>query len=160
MATRFYKVGSLATDTPTDIIVLRAAVQTTGRVSTFRLNTVAAGYAVTTGKRLYIHKIAIRTSGNTGVDAGVSLGYSDTDLGLDVTTARTNPVNVLGAPEETTNFLAGGITYNPGVTAGTAMFNESIDVFIPAAVAGKYMYCKVFLNAGTEVQLFCSEVTV
>jgi hypothetical protein len=101
----------------------------------------------------------------TGFLASISLGYADNDVGIDTTTARTNPVDVWGSPESATAPLAGGIMYNHATTAATAVavidrFMGSLSqTLMKAAASQKYMYMKVFQNAaGLAVTLQCVEL--
>jgi hypothetical protein len=149
VSTQFYRAGGLVTDTASDIILLRAAVQTSGRVSTLRLaKPYTAGYAVTTGKTFYVCKVHIGHGdvSATAVNDAVGLGYSDTDLGLDVTTARTNPVAIYGDPEAATAALCAGFTYDERAV-GVSPYSTNMDsMIIPAGAAGKYMYVKAFFT--------------
>ena len=64
MANRFYRVGGLVTDTPSDIICLQGFVSSTdGRVATLRKVGSAAGYPITAGKIFYITKILVTLDG-------------------------------------------------------------------------------------------------
>lgn len=158
MSTQFYRVGGLVTDTYSDIIFLYGNLQTTGRVSTLRkANPGTAGYAITAGKTFYITKIIVSgadTSGSATMDS-VSLGYADNDVGYDSAAARTNPVNILGQPEEVTAALAGGILWDDRQTGTNGKLLVWNNVVIPAAPAGKYMYFKGFMaTAPMNVQIW------
>lgn len=156
MASQFYRSGYLTTDTVTDPIMLKARVTTSGRVSTFRLNTGTAGYAVTTGKTFYITGIKVATSDSAAANNGVAIGYSDTDLGYDSAVARTNPVNVLGEPENATAITLGGIQFNPSVAEHRNNIQTGYqNIFIKSAPAGKYFYMKAIgIATDVEVQLW------
>lgn len=159
---KYFRMGGVVTDTPSDIILLRCTVTTSGRVSTPRLNTGTAGYAVTAGKKFYITSIHVSSNIAVNTTIHVGIGYSDTDLGIDVVTARTNPINVLGEPEQVTGDLMGGWrsgNLNTEVNNGLKM-KEWQDVVIPGAPAGKYFYVKGIVGTPVDVQIWGVEVTV
>ena len=161
MASKFYKAGGFATDTVTDIIMLRALVTTSGRVSSFRRNTGTAGYAVTSGKTFYISMIKVAASPGDAVDYDVGIGFSDTDLGFDVTTARTNPVICLGNPEAATAALCRGLSFQPSLSEGKKIQTFGYDnMIIPCTgSSAKYLYTKVFHGGfDVEVQIWGFEV--
>ena len=151
-----FRTGGFATTSPTDIICLRGAVQTSGRVSTLRLATpYSAGYAVTVGKTFYICRIIIAPTDGDSTNVGFSFGYADNDVGLDSTTARTNPVPVFGNPEQTTASLAGGILLEGNLQAHQDHFVHGWEtLIIKAAPAGKYMYVKGFFGSVKDVQVW------
>lgn len=164
MATNLFRIGSWATDDATKVLLLRAGITTSGRVSTLRLNTpFAAGYQVTAGKTLYIVGMKIFAQNAIAADAAVALGYADNDVGLDVTTARTNPIPVLGDPEQATSALIFGVPFREeSAHLYAGMVAQLKDCLIKAAPAGKYMYAKAFFGAAAmvDVHLYCVELPI
>ncbi len=146
MAIQNFRVGGFATDDPDDFIQLSATFDDSADVSTFRKAGASAGYQITSNLKFYICKIAITsTSGNASDDA-IALGFADNDVGISTTTARTNPVDVIGEPENTTIGTIGGFGYNASITGLLAEANNAGNplcfLAIPANATGKFLYGK------------------
>lgn len=150
MSTQFYRVGGFATDTPSDVINLWAKVFTSGNVSTFRKAGTTSGYQTTTGKQFYITQITITVGDDSSSNITCSLGYADNDVGIDSSTARTNPVALMGDPEQTTQSTVGGIAFDG--TPALASFEGarfSYSTIWKGAPSQKYLYMKSINQVGT-----------
>jgi hypothetical protein len=152
MAQQVFRIGAFATDTVTDIINLQGFTTTTGNLCTLRKSGVTSGYQVTAGKTFYAAKIIIMQSDNTAIVNGVSFGYADNDIGQDTTTARTNPVAMIGNPEGGSTIAAWGIVGNPSYPnspwQSPASLNNVNGTIYKLSIAAKYMYFKAFTNTG------------
>ena len=151
MAIRNYRDGGFVTDTPTDIINLYASMINTLQFSTFRKSGTSVGYQVTAGKQFYISSLRISYGDDTGSNIGIALGYADNDLGIDSTTARTNPVPIMGNPESGSNSQMGVWWDGTGVGPLNTMMLVVKDLIWKAAPAGKYMY--FMKSAGTHTSV-------
>lgn len=140
MSTQFFRTGAFATDTATDIITLWGFVTATQNVSTLRKVGATSGYQVTSGKTFYICRMKLFMTSNVVVQ--VPLGYADNDVGMDTTTARTNPVAVFGNPEVSNG--TGGLSGLGSVSiAQTSNDDLSLhDIILPVAAATKYFYVR------------------
>lgn len=153
MATEFFKSG-FATDTITDVICLWARFSTSGNVSTYRRSGATSGYQVTSGKTFYITKIIVACDA-ASENYAIPIGYADNDVGMNTTTARTNPVAVLGDPEQTTLASgAGGVVINPTVNSNQmpAVNAAFSSVVIKSAISQKYLYSK-FIGSATATMM-------
>lgn len=144
MSVQFYRVGGIATDNPSDIVNLWAKVATSGQVSTFRKAGTTSGYATTTGKQFYVSHITITIGDNLGSNYGVAFGYADNDVGMDTTTARTNPVALRGDPEQTSVSSLGGTAFDGlgGLLVGSEGATSTSDSIWKGAPSQKYLYMK------------------
>ena len=102
MATKLFKCGDLVTDVLADVIYLWGKMSADNNVTHLRLPWTTVGYQVTAGKTLYLARIL---SGGNENAALFKLGYADNDVGLDTTTARTNPVMATGLDDTAVNGL-------------------------------------------------------
>ena len=82
--------GRIFTDLA-NLIVLIGRTSTTNRYSTGRLFSASSGYQVTAAKTLKIMAGRVRT-GTASNEIQLRLGYGDTDVGQDSSSAPTNPV--------------------------------------------------------------------
>ena len=137
MATRLYKAGSAATDTPGDVIQL--AVNLTESQYMTAEAPVGTDYPVTAGKTLYITKLIWKSD---GAGATFGIGYGDDGVAAGAS-APTTPVN------RTSSLVF-------ACAAADTTYSE--DVFIPIP-AEKYPYIYTSGTAGrTQVVLLCLEV--
>lgn len=139
MANRYFKVGSMATDDPSEIKTLWGWAQTTYYSGLFDSTTNAA-YVVPAGKVFYVTRIKIGFSSGAG-HQHVTIGY-----GTDAST-----LNDAGAPTGWVTSV-GGTTINNGpfatlAGAGSASFASDFDTFI-SFTAGQY---PTMLNAASGV---------
>lgn len=88
--------GRVFTDVTT-IIILNAYITTNGRFTTFRKNNTSAGYQVTAAKTLSINAVKVNSDAAAGTSLGCTLGYGDTDVGLNSAAAPTTPIYQFGA---------------------------------------------------------------
>lgn len=146
MATEFFRTGHHVTDTATDEIVLHALLTTSGNVSTLRAVGATSGYQITSAKRFVITKIDILFGNASNVEFALALGYADNDVGMSTTTARTNPVALIGAPEGGSLATTGGFCTNPSSAAVNDQMREACagSIVLPLAAAGKYLYVRQF----------------
>ena len=158
MAVQLFRVGGFASDNPADFISLYARVES-NLVSTFRRSGTSVGYQVTAGKQFYICKIVTMNGDDGGNYLSVSIGYCDNDTGMDNSTARVNPVPLIGEPEGVSAAACGGIVWDG--TPGTSNFDNGKgmnDIIWRGAPAGKYMYCKDYNAALASVMMIGFEV--
>lgn len=93
MANNFYKQGSHGSDTLTGLMSFWG-FGAAGHIATIRqANGATTGYQVTAGKTLYITRVVLSSTSNA---IQVSIGYGDTDIGMDSAADPTNYVKVLG----------------------------------------------------------------
>lgn len=152
MAIRNYRSGGFVTDTPSDFINLWGQVATSGQVATFRASGTTSGYQVTASKQFYICKIVVTLGDDTGNNYVFGLGYADNDCGLDTATARTNPVPILGRPEDGSTAGIGGIAFDgTGTTVPQSLPHTGLegyrDIIWKGAPSGKYMYMRLLAGS-------------
>ena len=117
--------GRLFTDL-TNMIVLNCAANST-KTSTARLPGGTSGYAVPAGKTLRI--LAMQLSGS--IDYGCSVGYGDTDVGINSASVPTNYLNWVGhtsapnASDKPFTPANGGVSCNWTVPTGKYPCSDS-----------------------------------
>lgn len=151
----YYRAGAWATDDYTQIKTLHGRVSTSGNRATFRLAGQSSGYQVPTGKTFYATKVSIMDIGVQSDNTSVTLGYSDTDLGMNSSTAFTNAVSVIGDLAGASAAAAGGFVYNPVETSGGGQSREDFNYngIFALCVASKYPAMRMMSSSpqGTSV---------
>lgn len=153
MSVQTFRVGGFATDTVSDIINLWASAATLN-FGTFRKSGATSGYQVAAGKQFWICQVMVMYGDDTGSDVTAAIGYADNDVGMSTTTARTNPVPLIGNPEGSYQSM-GGLVFD-----GTPAINNSDGARVTfngiwkGAPGSKYMYFQnVQGTAGTGVSV-------
>lgn len=146
---KFYRAGGAASDTDGELVTLNACVPTSGNVCSFKQG--ASAYQVPAGKKLIITRVQFghynANTGNTG-----AIGYCDNDVGTNTTTARTNPVSVMGDPESiaAVSSAVGFYHYNPQATSALDNINKLYNTCYSKSVpAGKYLYLRQYSDLTT-----------
>lgn len=150
MATRLYRAGAFATDTLSDIISLNGYLDGSGELATLRRMGSTSGYQVTTGKIFYVASVQIFRIGSSSASFALGFGYADNDIGFASTTARTNPVAMLGDPEQTTYQTVRGLLFEESSANTSLQFSmDGLNRMAPwkLGVANKYMYYKMMGSA-------------
>lgn len=80
---------------PNDIMLLARSSGSAGYRSSCRKPSATAGYQVPTGKKLIV--LAVRMTNGSSNEALLTVAQVDNDVGIDVTTAFTNPVYWMGS---------------------------------------------------------------
>lgn len=135
MPFRFERSGSLGADVLTRLIPLWGKSTTTGNVTHLRAAFSTSGYQVTAGKSLYLAKLHVAAL-NPAVDllTNLKIGYADNDVGLDTTTARTNPVMTFGLDDANNNGLG---------FSGLPTADLPLTGFFHAPDSVKGIFCKI-----------------
>lgn len=146
--TQFFRSGGFGADAITDFIFLWGKVTTTGNVTHLRKHFATAGYQVTAGKTLYLVKFRVFPMAAGDQVNNVKVGYADNDVGLDTTTARTNPVMAFGIDDTNNNGLPtwGSISTYP--TGLTTHGDDSFGFIWPIAAASKFPFVRAARQEG------------
>lgn len=150
--TKLLRAGGLAFDIAADIFGLWGRITTSGNVCHFRKAASTAGYQVTAGKTLYIAKLRVFPSGETTIEISfcAKIGYADNDVGLNTTTARTNPVMAIGTDSLTADGM--GFLMDEQVSPQAADDLEyTVEAIIPIAAAGKFPFLRAIKNVAGAV---------
>lgn len=160
MATRLYRCGGFATDTPEDIIFLKGTVQTSGRVSNLSKVGGVTGYQITAAKTFYITKMAVSWTAANPSTFAIGIGYtSDSTLDNTAFSAGVTPANavdLLGKNQETTAANMCGWTIDLTATTNSStyeFFDHSI-IPLPIAAATKYLFFKAISSSIPDITLF------
>lgn len=150
MAIRNYRAGGFITDTPSDIIALYGQVSANGNGSHLRRVGSTSGYQITAAKTFYICRVSLTADGAASTYA-IALGYADNDIGFDTTTARTNPVTLIGNSEGTGYLSIGGWNGQGNVDGSRepGQLHNGI-IPLPLAAATKYLYFRSANNTGAN----------
>lgn len=149
-----FRAGGGASDTAGELITLFTGVITSTRVSAFRkAGAWTAGYQVPTGKVLYITKLTPTYAADNSACMS-AFGYADNDVGLDTTTARTNPVAVLGDPEAIATAGTGDVHRGFYLAQTNTTKVELVEAFrtlhIPIP-ASKYFYMRAIIGGASTI---------
>lgn len=129
--------GVVFTDLSAALIVLYGSVATTTRYTTLRRTTATAGYQTTSGKTLTIRACKITYISLTG-NPTINLLYGDTDVGLNSSSAPTNPVYLGGDSSSSCGVLGG----SSGAASGPVSYGETAPFFNTPSTK----YSAMFLN--------------
>jgi hypothetical protein len=153
MAVKFYRTGEYVSDVITDVIQLWGKISASGNVTHFRAPFSTAGYQVTAGKTLYIVKMRPIGENNP---TWIKLGYADNDVGLDTTTARTNPVMAIGVDGTAKD---GWYTDIPNGSGLGDLAVPGFGMLWKLAIATKFPFARALPTIdGQGIQLWCVEV--
>lgn len=156
--TNFFKVGGAGSMNKDDSIVLLASISTSLNVCTFqRWGNGGGAYKVADGKNFYISKIRHYAQSGAAYSMMFAMGYADNDVGQNTTTARTNPVNIIGKPETVdVSAFDTGLRVNGGSQAWAEMdkvaLGDMIFKAVPSSTPGKYLYLRCAQSGATYTQ--------